>query len=124
MAQLQEAVVAHADVDQAKGVICLAGRIPPAEAWDVLREVSMRTNTKLRDVALQIITWAHTGRLEAHLRRELQRQCLVRHAPPVPAKAPRARPEGQGKQAPRQGPGEPTSSSLPNPPADCPPKAG
>ncbi|MFI0242016.1 ANTAR domain-containing protein [Streptomyces sp. NPDC016845] len=86
---LQEAVVAHADVDQAKGVICLAGRLTPAETCDVLREITMRTNSKLRDSAPQIITWAHPP---------MRHPAAPGVAAPVPAAA---RPARTGQAAPR-----------------------
>ncbi|MET9896237.1 ANTAR domain-containing protein [Streptomyces sp. NPDC006465] len=50
-------------VDQAIGVILAAGQLTPDQGWDVLREVSQRTNTKLRHVSEQIIDWARTGQL-------------------------------------------------------------
>ncbi|MFF4113447.1 ANTAR domain-containing protein [Streptomyces sp. NPDC001714] len=57
-AQLQQAVTSHAVIDQAIGVVVAYGRIPPEEAWRVLRDVSQRTNTKLRTVAEHILSHA------------------------------------------------------------------
>ncbi|MFC9460833.1 ANTAR domain-containing protein [Streptomyces sp. NPDC058430] len=45
-------------VDQATGVLVAVGRLSLAEGWDVLREVSMHTNIKLRHVAELLIEWA------------------------------------------------------------------
>ncbi|CAM5673618.1 hypothetical protein SALBM135S_06047 [Streptomyces alboniger] len=58
---LKHAVTSHATVDQAIGVVLALGRISPDEAWDVLREVSMQTNVKLRTVAEHIVDWGRTG---------------------------------------------------------------
>ncbi|WP_338702825.1 ANTAR domain-containing protein [Streptomyces sp. Q6] len=78
--QLKRAVHSHAEIDQAMGVVAAVGRIPPAEAWDVLREVSMRSNTRLRSVAGQLIEWARTGELDDGVRGELERQFVLRGA--------------------------------------------
>ncbi|MFH8487772.1 ANTAR domain-containing protein [Streptomyces longisporoflavus] len=72
--QLRQAVWAHATVDQAIGVIVALGRLSPEAAWDVIRNASMHTNTKLRDVAQQIITFATTGDVPKEFRREIKRQ--------------------------------------------------
>ncbi|WP_394425590.1 ANTAR domain-containing protein [Streptomyces sp. SGAir0957] len=71
IAQLREAVVSHADVDQAIGVIVARAHLPPEQAWKVLVEISQRTNTKLRQVATLIVRWGHTGILPGPLHREL-----------------------------------------------------
>ncbi|MEV0528846.1 ANTAR domain-containing protein [Streptomyces sp. NPDC050439] len=72
--QLKQAVWSHATVDQAIGVVIALGQLTPDDAWTVLREVSMRTNIKLRDVSQQIVTWGRTGQLADQLRSELERQ--------------------------------------------------
>ncbi|MFH8485075.1 ANTAR domain-containing protein [Streptomyces longisporoflavus] len=77
--QLKQAMWAHAAVDQAIGVIIAVGRLSPDAAWDVIRTVSMRTNTKVRDVAQQVIAFAITGELAPRLRREMKRQIRQHH---------------------------------------------
>ncbi|MFD5723535.1 ANTAR domain-containing protein [Streptomyces sp. NPDC127036] len=57
-AHLQQAVHAHAVIDQAIGVLLAAGGLTPDQGWNALREVSQRTNTKLRHVAERLIEWA------------------------------------------------------------------
>ncbi|MFF3617014.1 hypothetical protein [Streptomyces sp. NPDC002580] len=47
--------------------------------WDVLRELSQRATTKLRQVPEQHTDWAHTGNLSEDIRSELDRQ-LTHHA--------------------------------------------
>ncbi|ANJ05857.1 ANTAR domain-containing protein [Streptomyces parvulus] len=59
--QLKEAVVSHAVVDQAIGVVVALGRVTPDVGWTVLREVSQHTNIKLRSVAEVIVAWGGTG---------------------------------------------------------------
>ncbi|MEU6324529.1 ANTAR domain-containing protein [Streptomyces sp. NPDC047009] len=61
--QLQRAVTSHAIVDQAIGALVVLGRIPPEEAWRALRDVSQRTNTKLRVVAEDVLKFAQGGTL-------------------------------------------------------------
>ncbi|MGW6486219.1 ANTAR domain-containing protein [Streptomyces sp. NPDC055056] len=67
-------------VDQAIGIILSVGHFNPEQGWDVLREISQRTNIKLRHVAELIVDWARTGHLPADIRTELDRQ-LAAHRP-------------------------------------------
>ncbi|MFD9440788.1 ANTAR domain-containing protein [Streptomyces sp. NPDC060001] len=73
-AQLQEAVHSHAVVDQAIGVVIAVGQLTPLQGWEVLREVSQRTNIKLRNVAELVVEWPRTGELGAGIRAELEQQ--------------------------------------------------
>ncbi|USQ86234.1 ANTAR domain-containing protein [Streptomyces phaeoluteigriseus] len=57
-AQLRHAVNSHATVDQAIGVLTAIHQLPTAAGFDVLREVSQHTNTKLHTVAETVIAWA------------------------------------------------------------------
>ncbi|MEB8341402.1 ANTAR domain-containing protein [Streptomyces endophyticus] len=82
--QLTEAVTSHAEVDQAIGVVIAVGGLRPAEAWDVLREVSMRTNTRLRLVARCLIAWPRTRELDPVIRAELERQLAQRQGSASP----------------------------------------
>lgn len=59
--QLKEAVVSHAVVDQAIGMIIVLGGVTPDEGWIVLKEVSQHTNIKLRNVAETVLIWGRTG---------------------------------------------------------------
>lgn len=69
--QLQRAVSSHAVIDQAIGAVVVLGKIPPEEAWRALRDVSQRTNTKLRTVAEHILAYAQGGSLPEAERVEL-----------------------------------------------------
>ncbi|MGC2998712.1 ANTAR domain-containing protein [Streptomyces sp. G35A] len=72
--QLEQAVESHAVIDQAIGVVVAVGRMTPAEAWDVLRETSMCTNVKLRNVAELVVSWGQTGELAWDIREELAKR--------------------------------------------------
>ncbi|MDN0201153.1 ANTAR domain-containing protein [Streptomyces sp. S.PNR 29] len=78
--QLKEAVVSHAVVDQAIGMIVALGRVTPDQGWAVLKEVSQHTNIKLRNVAELILIWGRTGEMPREIRAELE-DALDRHGP-------------------------------------------
>ncbi|MEU6591047.1 ANTAR domain-containing protein [Streptomyces sp. NPDC046881] len=71
--QLQRAVTSHAVIDQAIGAVVVLGRMAPEEAWRTLRDVSQRTNVKLRTVAEHILDYAQGGTLPETERLELGR---------------------------------------------------
>ncbi|MER6688170.1 ANTAR domain-containing protein [Streptomyces minutiscleroticus] len=53
--QLQSALASRAVIDQAVGVIIAQRHLDPDDAFQVLVELSQRTNTKLRDVATALV---------------------------------------------------------------------
>jgi GAF domain-containing protein len=53
--QLEEAMASRAVIEQAKGVLMARERCTPDDAFDMLRRASQRSNTKLREVAQQIV---------------------------------------------------------------------
>jgi hypothetical protein len=86
--QLKEAVVSHAVVDQAIGMVVALGRVSPDQGWAVLKEVSQHTNIKLRHVAELILLWGREGRMPPEIRVELQ-EALERYGPTqIPGTAP------------------------------------
>ncbi|MET9255611.1 ANTAR domain-containing protein [Streptomyces sp. NPDC048182] len=94
--QLTEAVVSHAVVDQAIGVVVALGRVTPDEGWAVLKEVSQHTNIKLRSVAETILIWGRSGvmpvRVRAALEAALERRGVSgppRGSPPVSGRSSR-----------------------------------
>ncbi|WP_256104508.1 ANTAR domain-containing protein [Streptomyces sp. ODS05-4] len=91
--QLRRAVVSHAVIDQAIGVVLVYGGLLPAAGWQVLKEVSQHTNTKLREVAEHVVQWPHRAWLPPEIRRHLD-AALERHA------APSRRPLGRGPALP------------------------
>ncbi|MGX1543010.1 ANTAR domain-containing protein [Streptomyces adustus] len=88
--QLKEAVVSHAVVDQAIGMVVALGRVTPDQGWLVLKEVSQHRNVKLRHVAEAILLWGRSGEMPAELRAELD-DALDRYGP---AQIPGAPPPG------------------------------
>ncbi|MFH9398643.1 ANTAR domain-containing response regulator [Streptomyces sp. NPDC017638] len=54
IAQLRHAIDSRPVIDQARGVLMAAHACTPEQAWDILREASQRTNTKLRQVAAAV----------------------------------------------------------------------
>ncbi|WP_406442787.1 ANTAR domain-containing protein [Streptomyces sp. NBC_00631] len=55
--------ISGVDSARAAAPICAMGRLPVEEAWRALRDVSQRTNTRLRTVAEHILTFAQGGDL-------------------------------------------------------------
>ncbi|MET7732184.1 ANTAR domain-containing protein [Streptomyces sp. NPDC005402] len=72
VAQLRQAVVSHAVVDQAIGVVIALSGLRPEQGWEVLKTVSQRTNTKLREVAQHIVRWPERGSLPPEIRPALR----------------------------------------------------
>ncbi|GGL68424.1 hypothetical protein GCM10010129_09730 [Streptomyces fumigatiscleroticus] len=52
--QLRHAIVSRPVIDQARGVLMASHACTPVEAWDILREASQLSNTKLHTVAAAI----------------------------------------------------------------------
>jgi small nuclear ribonucleoprotein (snRNP)-like protein len=78
--QLKEAMVSHAVVDQAIGMIVALGRVAPEQGWAVLKDVSQHTNIKLRHVAELILSWGRDGEMPPEIRVELE-EALERYGP-------------------------------------------
>ncbi|MFF8940541.1 ANTAR domain-containing protein [Streptomyces paradoxus] len=88
--QLKEAIVSHAVVDQAIGMVVALGRISPDQGWAVLKEVSQHTNIKLRNVAELILVWGRTGVMPEEIRAALE-DALDRAGPTqIPGSPPEA----------------------------------
>ncbi|MFF4693978.1 ANTAR domain-containing protein [Streptomyces sp. NPDC001307] len=68
---LEHALTSHAVVDQAIGVVIALTGLSPEEAFEALREVSQRTNVKLKDVAARVVQWPQSGCLPDDMRRTL-----------------------------------------------------
>ena len=86
--QLRRALTSRAVIDQAIGAVVAFGRIPPDDAWRVLRDVSQRSNTKVRTVAERVVKFAQGGALPDTELEELRR-ALDRHTTHFP-------PDGSG----------------------------
>lgn len=72
IAQLRQALVSHAVVDQAIGVLVALSGLRPEQGWEVLKAVSQRTNTKLRDIARHVVRWPEAGTLPPEIRPALR----------------------------------------------------
>ncbi len=59
--QLEEALTSRSVIEQAKGILMERERVGPEEAFDLLRQQSQHRNTKLRDVARDLVEGV-TGR--------------------------------------------------------------
>lgn len=82
--QLKEGMLAHARIDQAMGVLVALGGITPDEAWDLLREVSMNTNMKLRMVAESLVGWPAGETLPDDVRKALDAAVAAQCQHPSP----------------------------------------
>ncbi|MGW1675416.1 ANTAR domain-containing protein [Streptomyces sp. NPDC002324] len=71
-AQLRQAVDSHAVIDQAIGVLIAVHRVPAADGWDVLREVSQNSNVKLHTVADEVTGWALGKPMSVRVHQELE----------------------------------------------------
>jgi hypothetical protein len=74
--QLRRAMSSHAVIDQAIGAVVVLGQIAPEEGWRALRDVSQRTNTKLRTVAEHLLDYAQGGTLPEPERVELAKAII------------------------------------------------
>ncbi|WP_413115959.1 ANTAR domain-containing protein [Streptomyces sp. CY1] len=54
-AQLRQAMETRPVIDQARGMVMALCPCPSDAAWEVLVEVSQNTNTKLRDIAADLV---------------------------------------------------------------------
>ncbi|WUG05357.1 ANTAR domain-containing protein [Streptomyces sp. NBC_00467] len=79
--RLRQALASRgAVIDQAMGIVMALGRLPANEAWNVLREVSQRTNSKLSLVAQLLTAWAESGELHLGIRIALEEAVRGREA--------------------------------------------
>jgi anti-anti-sigma regulatory factor len=60
VAQLRQAIASRPVIDQARGVLMATHACTPEQAWDILRETSQRSNTKLRAVAAAVTAGARS----------------------------------------------------------------
>ncbi|MEU2060372.1 ANTAR domain-containing protein [Streptomyces sp. NPDC013455] len=69
--QLRQALMSHALVDQAIGVVITVGGLRSEQGWAVLKHMSQHTNIKLREVARCLVEWPARGRLPEVIRQAL-----------------------------------------------------
>ncbi|MDX2595099.1 MULTISPECIES: ANTAR domain-containing protein [Streptomyces] len=81
--QLRHAIDSRPVIDQARGILMAAHGCGPERAWDILREASQRSNTKLREVAAAVTaSTAPEGPVPPEELRTALRAAVARHAPP------------------------------------------
>ncbi|GHI07974.1 hypothetical protein AQI88_40285 [Streptomyces cellostaticus] len=78
--QLRHAIVSRPVIDQARGILMAAHACSAEQAWDILRETSQRSNTKLRDVAAALTaSTAPDGPVPPEHLRTALRAAVARH---------------------------------------------
>ena len=75
--QLRHALVSHAAVDQAIGVLMGSAGLRSQEGWEVLETVSQHTNIKLREIAQHVLRWAEDGELPHAIRSALHKAVVT-----------------------------------------------
>ncbi|MFI6566160.1 ANTAR domain-containing protein [Streptomyces sp. NPDC050534] len=75
--QLEQALASRAVIDQARGMVMALAPCTSERAWDLLVDVSQRSNIKLRAVAAALVATTKDEALPEPVRQEL-RQALRR----------------------------------------------
>ncbi len=78
---MEEALAWRPVIDQATGIVMTIAQCPAPTAFQILVDVSQRTNTKLRQVARSLVAGVSSGRVDDRLRRGLG-EAIKRHSPP------------------------------------------
>lgn len=82
--QLRHAIAWRPVIDQARGVLMARYECSSRQAWDILRETSQLSNTKLRTVAAAVVAAATRGTTPPQRLREALSRATARHVPPAP----------------------------------------
>ncbi len=69
--QLKRAMVTRADIDLARGVLMASYGLSPEDAWSVLVDVSQHTNTKLHQLAEDLVVSVKGAPLPDHVQHQL-----------------------------------------------------
>ncbi|MFJ4579285.1 ANTAR domain-containing protein [Streptomyces echinatus] len=101
--QLRHAMDSRPVIDQARGVLMAAHACTPDQAWEILREASQRSNTKLRQVAAAVTeSAAPDGPAPPEALRTALAAATARHTGRFSTEAP-ARTESCGRSPARAG---------------------
>lgn len=68
--QLGQALVSHAVIDQARGMVMALASCSSEGAWNLLVDVSQRCNVKLRDVAAALVATTEGKKLPQEMQHE------------------------------------------------------
>lgn len=71
--QLGQALVSHAVIDQARGMVMALGSCSSEGAWNLLVDVSQHCNVKLRDVAAALVATTEGKKLPQEMQHEWRR---------------------------------------------------
>ncbi|MFR0357308.1 sigma-70 family RNA polymerase sigma factor [Streptomyces sediminimaris] len=115
-AQLRDAVVSHAVLNRAIGVVSACYGVRPETGREVLGEVSLRSDTELLEVARQIVHWSQGERLSPQVRRGLD-DAFERRRPATELSGPSGHPHTSPGGRPRRSSGEELLHRM----AGCPP---
>jgi AmiR/NasT family two-component response regulator len=66
VAQLKEALLSRATIEQAKGILMAHGHCSPERAFEVLVEASQHRNVKLREIARELVERTASGQHRAN----------------------------------------------------------
>lgn len=94
VAQLRRAMQTRPVIDQAIGVLMASFSLSPEDAWNVLVAVSQNTNTKLHQLARQLVTAVQGSALDEAVQQHLGAALLALRTPTSPARQPAE--EGDG----------------------------
>ncbi|WP_251093257.1 ANTAR domain-containing protein [Streptomyces sp. Caat 7-52] len=104
--QLRQAMDSRPVIDQARGILMAAHACSPDQAWEILREASQRSNTKLRQVAAAVtVSAAPDGPAPAGPLRSALAAAAARHAGRRFSTAAPSRTESCGRSPARAGRG-------------------
>ncbi|MEV6858781.1 ANTAR domain-containing protein [Streptomyces microflavus] len=82
--QLEQAVVSHAVIDQACGVLMAWTRCSPQEARGKLVHISQHANVKVRLVAEAVVAAAQGGKVPPEINRHLRKTLKEARSRPMP----------------------------------------
>ncbi|WP_078624068.1 ANTAR domain-containing response regulator [Streptomyces monomycini] len=71
-AQLRQALDSRPVIDQARGILMAHASCTAEQAWDILRQTSQRTNTKVYEVAGEVVASATGAVAPGPVRAQLQ----------------------------------------------------
>ncbi|MFI6373712.1 ANTAR domain-containing protein [Streptomyces sp. NPDC050546] len=96
VAQLRQAMQTRPTIDLARGILMASFGLSPEAAWSVLVRTSQNTNTKLRQLAEELVSTAHGTTLPEQMRRQLAAAVASASPPSAAAAGPASGTAGHG----------------------------
>ncbi|MFH8394475.1 ANTAR domain-containing protein [Streptomyces sp. NPDC018036] len=87
--QLRRAMQTRPPIDQARGILMASFGLSSEDAWTVLVGVSQNTNTKLHQIAEEVVTTVQGGTLSGTVRRHVAAAVAALRTAPEPEQPPR-----------------------------------